>query len=302
MEDGPRPFQDHTVLWYHDKSTFYANDRRKVGWVHKDAKAVPHPKGEGASLMVADFISAHYGWLRSPDLMKSARVLFKAGVERGGYFTNEDILLQVWTSMDVLDVYYPDEQHVFVFDNATTHLKRADDALSAQKMPKNPSKPDNSFGVERNKLGADGKPIYGPDRKPIKEKVGMANGTFRDGHEQEFYFLEGHPQAGFFKGMALILEEHGYTGCTGTKGKPAECAKFKCPPGVIDCCCHRILFNEPDFVNVPSLLELECNEQGYGVIFLPKFYPELNPIEQCWGSSKRTYRKFPASSKEADLE
>lgn len=154
------------------------------------------------------------------------------------------------------------------------------------------------------KLGADGKPIYGPDRKPIKEKVRMANGTFRDGREQKFYFPEGHPQVGLFKGMATILEERGYTGCNGMKGKLAECAKFKCPPqaGAVNCCCRRILFNEPDFVNVPSLLELECNARGYGVNFLPKFHPELNPIEQCWGSSKRTYRKFPASSKEADLE
>ncbi|KAF8156729.1 hypothetical protein B0H34DRAFT_629354, partial [Crassisporium funariophilum] len=47
----------------HDKSTFYVNDWQKVGWVHKDATAVPRAKGEGASLMVADFISADYGWL-----------------------------------------------------------------------------------------------------------------------------------------------------------------------------------------------------------------------------------------------
>jgi hypothetical protein len=58
----------------------------------------------------------------------------------------------------------------------------------------------------------------------------MANGKFQDGREQEFYFSDGHPQAGLFKGMAIILEEHGYMGCTRMKGKLAECAKFKCPP------------------------------------------------------------------------
>ena len=36
-------------------------------------------KGDGASLMVADFVSADYRWLRSPDGKESARVLFKAG-------------------------------------------------------------------------------------------------------------------------------------------------------------------------------------------------------------------------------
>jgi len=64
------------VVWFHDKCTFYANDRRIVRWVHKDETAVPRAKGEGASLMVADFISADYGWLSSPDGSESTRVVF----------------------------------------------------------------------------------------------------------------------------------------------------------------------------------------------------------------------------------
>lgn len=55
------------VYWFHDESVFYANDRQKTRWVHKSGKAVPHAKGEGASLMAADFVSADYGWLRSLD-------------------------------------------------------------------------------------------------------------------------------------------------------------------------------------------------------------------------------------------
>jgi len=51
----------HTVVWHHDESTFYANDRRKIRWVHKGETAVPYAKGEGVSLMVADFVSADYG-------------------------------------------------------------------------------------------------------------------------------------------------------------------------------------------------------------------------------------------------
>jgi hypothetical protein len=128
-----------TVMWFHDESTFYANDRRKTRWVHNSEGAMPQPKGEGASLMVADFVSADYGWLQSQDGKESARVLFKAGKARDGYFTNEDILVQAAKAMEILKKDYPDEDHVLVFDNATTHLKRADDALSARKMPKGPS-------------------------------------------------------------------------------------------------------------------------------------------------------------------
>ncbi len=87
--------------------------------------------------MVADFVSPDYGWLRSPDGTLEARVLFKAGKTRQGYFTNDNILKQTGIVMDILEKHFPKEDHVLVFDNATTHLKRADDTLSAQKMPKN---------------------------------------------------------------------------------------------------------------------------------------------------------------------
>ncbi|KIJ64674.1 hypothetical protein HYDPIDRAFT_90357 [Hydnomerulius pinastri MD-312] len=60
------------VVWFHDESTFYAHDRRKLQWVHITEGAVPQPKGEGASLMVADFVLADYGWLHSPDGKESA--------------------------------------------------------------------------------------------------------------------------------------------------------------------------------------------------------------------------------------
>ncbi|KIK93487.1 hypothetical protein PAXRUDRAFT_145031, partial [Paxillus rubicundulus Ve08.2h10] len=63
-----------------------------------------------------------------------------------------------------------------------------------------------------------------------------------------------------------------------------------------------ILYTQPDFVGVESLLEMLCKARGYQVLFLPKFHCELNFIEQCWGFAKRLYRQFPASSKEADLE
>ena len=91
-----------TVMWHHDESTFYANDRRNIRWVHKGEGAIPYAKGKGVSLMVADFVSADYGWLRAPDGSQQARVLFKVGKAWEGYFTNEDILRQAMKVMDIL--------------------------------------------------------------------------------------------------------------------------------------------------------------------------------------------------------
>jgi hypothetical protein len=38
-----------------------------VRWVHEGETPVPRTKKEGASLMVANFVSADYGWLTSLD-------------------------------------------------------------------------------------------------------------------------------------------------------------------------------------------------------------------------------------------
>jgi hypothetical protein len=70
----------------------------------------------------------------------------------------------------------------------------------------------------------------------------------------------------------------------------------------VNCCCCWILYNQPDFINVPSKLERLCKPQGYQIIFLLKFYCELNLIEQCWGYSKWLYCQYLALSKEANLK
>ena len=295
----PQSHERHTVVWFHDESTFYANDWHKARWVHSSETAVPYPKGEGTSEMVADMISADYGWLRLPDGSESVQVLFKAGKAREGYFTNEDILYQATNAMDILEKHYPNEDHVLVFDNATTHMKWADNALSARRMAKFTPKEGNNWLLSVTKIDANGKPTYGPDGKVLKEPVQMENATFADGSPQSLYFGPDHPQAGVFKGMAVILQERGLTEESKLR---AECPKFKCKPAETKCCCRRVLYSQPDFIAVKSLLETHCEARGFSVIFLPKFHCELNFIEQCWGYAKRIYRHFPPSSKEADLE
>jgi hypothetical protein len=52
---------------------FYANDRCEHCWVPDMETAVPKPKGKGTSLMISDFVSADYGWLRFPDGVRPYR-------------------------------------------------------------------------------------------------------------------------------------------------------------------------------------------------------------------------------------
>ncbi|KIK72838.1 hypothetical protein PAXRUDRAFT_179831, partial [Paxillus rubicundulus Ve08.2h10] len=70
--------------------------------------------------------------------------------------------------------------------------------------------------------------------------------------------------------------------------------ELKYAPGSTNCCCHRILYNQPDFLHVDSLLEATCKVKGFEVLLLPKFHCELNFIEQSWSYAKRIYSCYPS--------
>jgi hypothetical protein len=55
------PFE--LIVVTHDESTFYENDRRTLVWSHENDKPVPVRKGEGASIMVSDFLTLKWGRL-----------------------------------------------------------------------------------------------------------------------------------------------------------------------------------------------------------------------------------------------
>jgi hypothetical protein len=290
------------ITWLHNESIFYAHDWRTSQWVKKGIAPSPYQKGEGASLMVADFVSADYGFLHSHDGKESAQVIFWPGKNQDGYFSHEDIIVQTETAIRILAHDYPDQEHIFIFGNASTHLKCADDAISARKMPKFMPKEGNNWGVEVTAPNQNGGIIHGTDRKPLKIKIRMGNGRLLDGLPQDFYYPLNHPYARKFKGMAQILAE-----CDLGIGNPfkicAECPKFQCVgDNPLLCCCWRILYNQLDFTHVPSILKNHCSAQGWKVLFLPKFHCKLNFIKQCWGKAKYYYWMNPPSSKEEDLE
>ena len=166
-------------------------------------------------------------------------------------------------------------------------------------MPKFTPKLGSNWGIEVSKHDAAGNLVHNANGSLAKEKIQMSNTVLQNGMVQALYYPAGHKQAGIFKGMAVILEEHGYAAA---HKLCAECKLFKCAPPALDCCCRHLLFNEPDFVHVDTILETACNACEFKVIFLPKFHCELNFIEQCWGYAKRLYCLNPESSREDHLE
>ncbi|KAH8796193.1 hypothetical protein DL96DRAFT_1541301 [Flagelloscypha sp. PMI_526] len=243
--------------------------------------------------MIAHYVSPDYGWLESKDGSETAMVIFRAGKNRDGYFTCQEVLDQFRHAVQLAYRLYPGDDHIFMYDNAKTHRARDDTARSASKMPKGPSK---NFFVKRTVIDSKG--------KESELKVQMDAGWYHDGSEkisQPLYFPPDHPvYPGWFKGMEKILLERGHD----IRQKKAQCAqKFKdCPNGSTACCLRRMLFNEPDFVNVPSRLENLATEFRTRVMFTPKFHCEVNCIEQCWGYAKRRYREMDTTQSEDAME
>jgi len=175
-------------------------------------------------------------------------------------------------------------------------MTHADGALSTTKMTKNISE---NFQVEVN-LRNEARLVYPLDGKLKKQKIPMEDAEFTDGSKQALYFKPGHPQAGLFKGTTILLAEQGMVEVE--YKSLAQCKNFKCADKKANCCQCCTLYNQLDFVCVKLLLKTMCKAQGLQVLFIPKFYCELNFIEQCWGYTKQIYHHYPASLEEADLE
>src|SRR6266540_2738316 len=101
--------------------------------------------------MISHVVSADYGFLEACDGSRTACRNFKPGKNRDGYFTNEDILDQFRKMVAITKSEYPNNEHVFVYDNATIHLKCPENAPSAHHMPKFMPKPGNNWLIEVSK-------------------------------------------------------------------------------------------------------------------------------------------------------
>ncbi|KAB5587657.1 hypothetical protein CTheo_8903 [Ceratobasidium theobromae] len=304
------------VAHFHDETIYHAHDRWMTRWIRDGETAGLYKKGEGISLMVADIVSAKYGFLQRPGQMQDqngnklsdlitciqqnllsatwahsgARVLFKPGKERDGYFCNDHVCKQLEEAIQIVKEQYLNEEHVFIFDNTMTHMKLPDTAPIVNWMTLGPS----------HKVKGE---TTSPSREKIK--VNFAAGRFSDGSCQEFYYPTNHPKVelqGTFKGLTKILEERGIPGAHKLKLQcPTTNGQTGCPPGKKDCCARRTMANQPDILEQKTILQLLAESHDCSVIYLPKYHCELNPIEQCWGAAKRVYRDNPMSSTETDL-
>ena len=224
--------------------------------------------------------------MNSHILLSDARIVFKPGKNRDGWFSANDLLKQVDNAIDIFEGLTRGwAQGLFLFDNAPSHQKRAENALSARRMPKGACSHPSRLAKHS---------ILSAPKKGWTHFQGGARmrcGRLPNSESQLFYFLDDHPtMPGWFKGMEVIIRERGLWP---EGGLAAQCPEFHCPTGHTDCCCRRLLFSQPDFMAQKSQLQELIELRGHLCDFYPKYHCELNFIEQYWGAAKFQYRGAP---------
>ena len=90
--------------------------------------------------------------------------------------------------MDILDSNYPDEHHVFAYDDATIYTA----CSQCLKCKSHAIKPNSTV---KKKDGT-------------KERIIMDNATFSDGSKQSLYYPANHlTHPWYFKGMRVLIQE-----------------------------------------------------------------------------------------------
>ena len=117
----------------------------------------------------------------------------------------------------------------------------------------------------------------GGKQRKQKDTIIPANNPAADyrGLLQKMTLENGDP-----KGLQQVLEERGFN----VKKMRAKCQPV-CPFESQNCCMARLLSQQDDFINQPSMLEELITSLGHECIFLPKFHCELNPIEMVSSNS-----------------
>ena len=94
---------DKTVVLFHDKTTFQANDDQTTLWAAKGT-TIMRPKSKGSGIMVSDFVSERDGYLAlteneyqrakrvDPSIRMYTRQLIEYGAAKEGYWTSEKFM------------------------------------------------------------------------------------------------------------------------------------------------------------------------------------------------------------------
>lgn len=126
---APNPSCNPVIRVFHDESTFYSNADQAFHWTDGSKQALKQ-KSLGQAIMVSDFLDEVSGLLEYDG--EKARLMLEHQTD--GYFNNEMLLTQVEKTITIFESKYPEAQGIFIFDHAPSHMKKAGNSLTVERM------------------------------------------------------------------------------------------------------------------------------------------------------------------------
>ena len=252
VEPMLHPGEREIIPNFHDESTFHGNDEKGSAWLQKDKQPL-RKKGRGRNIHVSAFINSETGRLvlldADSNVLRDSTKTIYPGTNGDAWWDCEQLLEQMKDAIDIFEAAHPNKQSLFIFDQSSAHASLPPDALKAFEMNK------SDGGKQRHLCDT-----IIPQSNPVVEHRGKI---------QKMILPDGKP-----KGLQRVLEERGFhVSHLRAKYSPV------CPIEYQNCCMARLLSQQDDLKNQPSILETFIQSHGHECIFLPKFHCELNPIE-----------------------
>ena len=224
--------------------------------------------------MISGFVCDCHGFMNDGD--EKSYKFFEAGVNREGWFNNEDLVKQYIDTEPLMKRLHPECELLFGFDNSMNHHARAPGGLDAALL-------NLSDGGANVKNMRDGWYLNETGERVIhkmQNELGVQKGIRKILLERKkFLNSKGFPQN-------LLCA---YCKTNTTEAERAEALAM----GFIDerCCARHTLSKEPDFLEQEEWLTEVVKGRGHKIIFFPKFHCELNFIEMVWGWMKSYHRR-----------
>jgi hypothetical protein len=159
------------------------------------------------------------------DIVQDSTKIIFPGSGGDAWWDAEQLLKQMEDTIQIIEAVHPGKQGLFIFDQSSAHASLPPDALKAFEMNK------SDGGKQRVQCDT-----TIPGTNPIAEHCGRL---------QKMTLPNGKP-----KGLLRVLEEHGFkVSSLCTKCSPV------CPIDNQNCCLARLLSQQDDFKNQPSMLK-----------------------------------------------
>ena len=229
----------------HDESIFHSNEAQAVLW-EEDGIGGIRAKSKGPSQHISGFSCPCHGF-PALDGAKSYKII-NPGKNNDGYWTNDDLVLQVQEVIPLFEALHPDCELLFMFDNSQNHHKKSPDGLCV-----------NVLNL------SDG----GKNTPKLRNGWFIVNGQRQDFQMQNEYGVQ--------KGLKTILQE---------RNRWAPELKLECKDHLTadaaaevrgdapstNCCARRRVAHEPDFLAQREWLREVVEDKGHRVMYFPKFH------------------------------